>query len=109
MSLERIRWIANELRLLLLEEDAGGRVVGNVAALDALGGAPTGDLRACASALLGDGDHGAELEAVLDSARCGVESAIAPKPGVRVLAMPAEPGRAAVLISALDSAVAESV
>ncbi|MBW2588935.1 MAG: hypothetical protein JRD92_18680, partial [Deltaproteobacteria bacterium] len=44
MSLELISWVANELRLALLEEDEGGTVKGNVHALATLGGKAPNDL-----------------------------------------------------------------
>ena len=86
MSLEIIRWIANELRLALLEEDAGA-VRGNVEALERLGGEVPGDLFEAATALLGEVDADT-LEGLVDAARKGVEGSMAPRPGVRVLAVP---------------------
>lgn len=107
MSLETIRWIANELRLALLEEDAAG-VRGNAQALQQLGGDPPGDLLSGAASLLRDVEVDA-LRAIVGRARSGKEASITPRPGVRVLALPNGSGRAALLISTHESSVAESV
>lgn len=107
MSLEIIRWIANELRLALLEEAEDGAVSGNIEALDRLREIPT-DLRAAALAIL-RAPEAAGLDAIVDQARQGKQAALVPAPGVRILAMPASAGRAALLISTRDSAMAESV
>jgi CheY-like chemotaxis protein/two-component sensor histidine kinase len=45
----------------------------------------------------------------IESARGGRQVAIAPGPGIQVLAIPASPGRAAVLITSQESPIAESV
>ena len=108
MSLELISWIANQLRLALLEEQEDGTVKGNVEALDALEGKAPVDLLAGVRQLLGDADAEGAKNA-LESARQGKSSAFAPRPGVQVLAIPAGTDRAAVLIASQQSAVAESV
>ena len=108
MSLELISWIANELRLALLEEDESGTVKGNVHALATLGGEAPVDLFAGVRRLLGDADAEGARDA-LESARGGRSAAFAPKPGVQVLAIPAGAGRAAVLITSQESPVAESI
>ena len=108
MSLEIIRWIANQLRLALLEEEPDGGVSGNVEALERLGGSAPVDLRAGVLALLGD-TEAPGLDAILDNARGGKEAAIAPRAGVRVLAMPRGAGGAAVLVTSQESTIAESV
>jgi signal transduction histidine kinase len=108
VTLELIRWIAHELRLALLEEGAGGVVSGNPEALSRLGGGPMGDLRSCALRLLGESDA-TRLDAIIDSAREGKHASIAPRPGVRVLAVPTEAGGAALLLTSQESAIAESV
>jgi signal transduction histidine kinase len=107
VSLEIIRWIANELRLALLEEEAGA-VRGNVEALERLGGDAPTDLVDAAASLLGTVEREA-LEAIVSEARSGVERSMTPRAGVRVLAMPNGDGQAALLISTHDSSVAESV
>ena len=108
MSLELISWVANELRLALLEEDESGTVKGNVHALATLGGKAPADLFAGVRRLLGDADAEGARDA-LESARGGRSAAFAPKPGVQVLAIPAGAGRAAVLITSQESPVAESI
>ena len=108
MSLELISWVANELRLALLEEDESGTVKGNVHALATLGGEAPVDLFAGVRRLLGDADAEGARDA-LESARGGRSAAFAPKPGVQVLAIPAGAGRAAVLITSQESPVAESI
>jgi len=108
VSLELISWVANELRLALLEEDESGTVTGNVHALATLGGEAPTDLFAGVRRLLGDADAEGARDA-LESARGGRSAAFAPKPGVQVLAIPAGAGRAAVLITSQESPVAESI
>jgi signal transduction histidine kinase/CheY-like chemotaxis protein len=108
VSLELISWIANQLRLALLEEEEDGTVKGNVHALAPLEGKAPADLFAGVQQLLGDGDAEGAKNA-LESARQGKSSAFAPRPGVQVLAIPAGADRAAVLIASQQSAVAESV
>ncbi|MBW2210344.1 MAG: hypothetical protein JRG67_04745 [Deltaproteobacteria bacterium] len=108
MSLELISWIANQLRLALLEEQEDGTVKANVQALAALEGKPPVDLFAGVARLVGDADAEGAKDA-LDSARGGKSSAFAPRPGVQVLAVPAGDGRAAVLITSQQSPIAESV
>ena len=108
MSLELISWVANELRLALLEEDESGTVKGNVHALDTLGGKTPADLFAGVQRLLGDADAEGARDA-LECAREGRSSAFTPRPGVQVLAIPAGAGRAAVLIASQGSPVTESV
>jgi len=100
--------MANELRLPLLEEGEDGRVVGNVEALDRIGGALPEELSESALQLIGQGDTEG-LDAIVDGARRGSEGTITPRNGMRVLAFPAGAGRAAVLISSHDNAIAESV
>ena len=100
--------MANELRLPLLEEGEDGRVVGNVEALDRIGGALPDELSESALQLIGQGDTEG-LDAIVDGARRGSEGTITPRNGMRVLAFPAGAGRAAVLISSHDNAIAESV
>lgn len=108
MSLELIRWIAHELRLALLEEEEGGAVAANTHALAALGGRAPADLLVGASELL-RGIESARLEEAIEDARTGARSAFSPRPGVQVMTWPAGPGRAAVLMSSQQSAVAESM
>ena len=108
MSLELISWIANQLRLALLEEEEDGTVKGNVHALAPLEGKAPADLFAGVQQLLGDGDAEGAKNA-LESARQGKSSAFAPRPGVQVLAIPVGTDRAAALIALQESAVAESV
>jgi len=100
--------MANELRLPLLEEGEDGRVVGNIEALDRIGGALPEELSESALQLIGQGDTEG-LDAIVDGARRGSEGTITPRNGMRVLAFPAGAGRAAVLISSHDNAIAESV
>jgi signal transduction histidine kinase len=107
VSLEKIRWIANQLRLVLLEEEADA-VRGNVEALERLGGEAPSDLVAAAKDLLGDMDADA-LESIIEAARSGSEGSMTPTAGVRVLALPNGAGRAALLVSTHESSVAESV
>jgi len=108
VSLEIIRWIANQLRLALLEEKEDGAVTGNVHALAPLGGEAPGDLLAGVKRLLGESLPNGMNEAI-ESARGGRQSALAPAPGIQVLAIPASAGRAAVLITSQESPIAESV
>ncbi len=108
MSLELIRWLSNELRLALLEEDESGSVTANIEALHRLGGQTPADLRSGALALLGEPSV-AGLDAIIENAREGHQGAIAPRAGVRVLAMPTGDGRAALLFTSQESAMAESV
>ena len=108
MSLELIGWIANQLRLALLEEKEDGTVEGNVQALAALEGKAPPDLLTGVARLLGDADAEGATDA-LESARGGASSAYAPRPGVQLLAVPAGPGRAAVLLTSQESPIAESV
>ena len=108
MPLELISWIANQLRLALLEEQEDGTVKGNVHALAPLEGKAPTDLFAGVQQLLGEGDAEGAKNA-LESARQGKSSAFAPRPGVQVLAIPVGTGRAAALIALQESAVAESV
>jgi len=108
VPLELISWIANQLRLALLEEEEDGTVKGNVHALAPLEGKAPTDLFAGVQQLLGEGDAEGAKNA-LESARQGKSSAFAPRPGVQVLAIPVGTGRAAALIALQESAVAESV
>jgi signal transduction histidine kinase len=108
VSLELISWVANQLRLALLEEQQDGTVTGNTNALAALGDQAPVDLLSGVQRLLGGADA-QSLQDVLDSARQGTSSAFAPRPGVQVLAVPAGDGRAAVLITSQESPVAESI
>ena len=108
MSLELIRWIANQLRLALLEDDESGTVTGNVNALVPLGGKAPADLVAGVQQLLGDADADSFRDAI-ESARGGKPASFAPRPGVQLLAIPNGAGRAAVLITSQESPVAESV
>ncbi len=108
MSSEIIRWIANQLRLALLEEEESGAVAANLYALERLGGTAPTDLRSGAEQLLGRFDS-TDLMRVIESARSGKEATFAPRPGVQVLAIPAGAGRAALLITSQESPVAESV
>ena len=108
MSLELISWIANQLRLAFLEEQEDGTVTGNMHALAPLGGKFPADLLAGVQQLLGSVDADALRDAV-ESARAGTSSAFAHRPGVRVLAVPAGDGRAAVLLTSQESPIAESV
>ena len=108
MSLELIRWIANQLRLALLEDEENGTVTGNVHALAPLGGTAPTDLFAGAQRLLGDVDA-ERLDNAIESARGGKQAAFAPRPGAHVLAIPTGAGRAALLITSQESPVAESV
>jgi signal transduction histidine kinase len=108
VSLELISWIANQLRLALLEEQEDGTVKANVQALVALDGKPPVDLLVGVARLIGDADAEGAKDA-LDNARRGNSSAFAPRPGVQVLAVPAGAGRAAVLITSQQSPLAESV
>jgi signal transduction histidine kinase/CheY-like chemotaxis protein len=83
-------------------------VIGNVQALDALGGEAPADLSAGIERLAGliDADL---LEDTLKQARSGSQSSFSPRPGAQVLAVPAGDGRAAVLITSQESPVAASV
>jgi signal transduction histidine kinase/ActR/RegA family two-component response regulator len=106
VSLELIRWVANELRLALLEDGEHGEVTANVHALAPLGGKAPADLLEGVEQLLGGGDG---AEDAICSAREGRQAAYAPRPGVQVLAVPNGPGRAAVLITSQESPLAESI
>ena len=108
MTIELIRWLAHELRLALLEEEAGGVVTGNPDALSRLGGGPIGDLRSCAQRLLG-GSDAPGLDAIIERAREGQQGSVAPRPGVRVLAMPTAAGGVALLVTSQESNLAESI
>ena len=108
MTIELIRWLAHELRLALLEEEAGGVVTGNPDALSRLGGGPIGDLRSCAQRLLGESDAPG-LDAIIERAREGQQGSVAPRPGVRVLAMPTAAGGVALLVTSQESNLAESI
>jgi signal transduction histidine kinase/CheY-like chemotaxis protein len=108
VSLELIRWIANELRLAFLEEEENGSVSGNVEALDRLGGRTPVDLLSGGLKLLGESELSG-LEAMIENARRGKQGTITPRAGVRVLVMPTGTGGAALLITSQESAVAESV
>lgn len=108
MSLELIRWIANELRLAVLEEEDSGAIVANVHALAALGGEAPSSLIAGVGELLREAEI-TPLEDILRSARAGEPATFRPRPGVQVLALPTHPGRAAVLITSQHSSVAESM
>jgi len=108
VSLETIRWIANELRVALLEEGDRGAVTGNVHALAALGGQAPADLRGGVERLLGDADAEGVSD-IIARAKGGKPAGLSPRPGVQVLAIPVEAGRAAVLITSQESPVAESV
>jgi len=68
VSLELISWVANELRLALLEEGESGVVKGNVHALDTLGGTTPADLFAGVQGLLGDADAEGARDALLGPA-----------------------------------------
>jgi signal transduction histidine kinase len=107
VSSELIRWIANELRLALVEEETG-RLTANVHALAALGGEAPTSLRDAAARLLGEAQSEA-VEEIIERARAGEPAAFRPRPGVQMLAFPAGPERAAVLMSSGQSAVAESM
>ena len=100
--------MANELRLALLEEEPGGKVRGNVYALEALGGRTPSNLISGTRSILGPADAEG-VEAIVESARGGTKAAVTPRAGVRVLAFPSAPGKAAVLITSQASPVAESV
>jgi signal transduction histidine kinase/CheY-like chemotaxis protein len=106
VSLELIRWIANQLRLALLEDGEQGEVMGNVHALAPLGGKAPVDLLAGVQQLLGDTEG---VQDAIDSARAGQQTAFTPRPGVQVLAIPNGAGRAAVLITSQESPLAESI
>jgi len=108
VTIELIRWLAHELRLALLEEEAGGVVTGNPDALSRLGGGPIGDLRSCAQRLLGESDAPG-LDAIIERAREGQQGSVAPRPGVRVLAMPTAAGGVALLVTSQESNLAESI
>ena len=108
MSLELIRWIANQLRLVLLEEEESGAVTANLDALAALAGKAPVDLLTGAQQLLGATDVETLKEAI-EGARTGKQAAFTPRPGVQVLAVPAGAGRAAVLIASQESPAAESI
>ncbi len=81
---------------------------GNAHALAPLGGKAPKDLVAGAQQLLGEADADG-LKDAIENARGGKEAVFAPRPGVQLLAIPADAGRAAVLISSQESPVAESV
>ena len=108
MSLEIIRWIANELGLPLLEEAEDGTLRGNVEALARLSGTLPGDLAESAKGLLGDADT-TGLQAAIAAARLGSQGALVPGPGLRLLTFPAGPNRAAILLSSRQGSLAESV
>jgi two-component system cell cycle sensor histidine kinase/response regulator CckA len=108
VSLELIGWIANQLRLALLEEEEGGTVAANTLALAGLGGQAPESLVNAATALLGETES-EQLGDAIDRARAGERSAFSPRPGVHVMALPAGSGRAAVLMSSQQSALAESM
>ncbi len=108
MSLELIRWLANELRLSLLAEDSTGTVSANIHALERLGATkPSGVLEDARK--LTDAEDTALLEDLIAEARSGRQSALTPRPGVQVLAIPTDAGGVALLITSQESPVAESV
>jgi len=108
VTLELIRWMANQLRLTFLEEGEDGTVHGNPGALVALQGEVPADLVAATLQVLGSVDEAGVQEAV-ESARAGQQAAFAPRPGVQLLAIPIDAGRAAVLITTQESSLAESI
>ena len=81
---------------------------GNLHALEALGGRAPSDLVSGTRTILGPADAEG-VEAIIESARAGRQAAVTPRAGVRVLAVPGAPGRAAVMITLQESPVAESV
>jgi len=108
VSLELIRWLANQLRLSLLEEDSGGTVSANVHALERLGTTEPSDLLADARKLV-DAPDTTALEDLVAQARAGRQAAFDPRPGVQVLAIPTGADGVALLITSQESPVAESV
>lgn len=108
MTSELIRWLANQLRIALFEEDASGVVTANVHALERLRGKPPSDLLIDAQRLIDSGESDSLKEAI-EHARAGQQSAFSPRPGVQVLAIPTDAGGVAVLITAQETPVAESV
>ncbi|MFW2388169.1 MAG: ATP-binding protein [Polyangiales bacterium] len=108
MTLELIRWIANQLRLALLEEGDDGLVQGNPSALVPLGGKPPSDLVGGALELLGEVDEAAVRDAI-ESARAGRQAAYSPRPAVQLLALPIGTGSAAILVTSQESPLAESI
>ena len=108
MTLEIIRWLANQLRLALLEEGETGSVQGNPSALVALRGETPSELSAGALQLLGEVDDAAVREAI-ESARAGKQAAYSPAPAVQMLAIPISAGRAAVLVTSQESPLPESI
>ncbi|MBT8468233.1 MAG: HAMP domain-containing histidine kinase, partial [Deltaproteobacteria bacterium] len=100
--------MANQLRLTLLDEREDGSVHGNPGALVALQGEVPADLVAATVRVLGSVDE-AGLQEVVRSARAGQQAAFAPRPGVQLLAIPIDAGRAAVLITTQESPLAESI
>lgn len=100
--------MAHELRLPLLEEEADGVVRCNAEALERLDGQTPDSLRAGVNALVGS-DEAMGLDVVLEGARRGSRGAFAPRPGVRVLALPASEGRIAALVSSQEGIMAESI
>lgn len=108
MSLELIRWLAHQLHLSLLEEDAEGALQANVHALERLGTPRPEALVADATRLSGAKDTD-ELEKAIASARSGRQAAWMPRPGVQVLAVPTSSGGVALLITSQESPVPRSV
>ena len=108
MSLELIRWLANHLRLSLLESDSDGDVRANVHALERLGTRRVTDLVADVQKLVDTKDTLA-LEELITKARVGSEATFEPRPGVQVLAIPTGASAVAVLITSQESPVPKSV
>ena len=108
MSLELIRWLANQLRLSLLEADSDGTLRGNVHALERLGTQRVTSLAGDAQKLI-DAKDTAELEDAIAVARSGTEVSFEPRPGVQVLAVPTGGDGVALLITSQESPVPKSV
>ncbi len=108
MSLELIRWLANQLRLALLEEDSSGTVRANVHALERLGTTQPTDLLEDARKLINAADT-STLEEVVAEARAGQEATLDTGPGVQVLAIPTGAGGVALLITSQGSPLLESM
>jgi len=108
VSLELIRWLANQLGLALLEEDSAGTVRANLHALERLGAVQPSGLLEDARKLIDAADTN-ELEDLVADARAGGQVAFDPRPGVQVLAIPTGADGVALLITSQETPVPQSV
>ena len=109
MSLELIRWLAHELRLVLLAETPSG-IEPSVEARASLEGDPPHDLAAAVARLsdMPEADLGT-MQKALGAARAGEQTAIELPSGRSVLFVPLEDQRVAVLFGPTEGAVRKAM